>query len=94
MVNVIVDNPRTSEDDKRRAIAALWTGIETDEIVSTEQYEAYKKEYREIELRCFCGLDFPSFMKSQGGEAFLRSPDGYKWMALGGAMMGWEEEEE
>jgi hypothetical protein len=93
MVDVIMRDQRSSEADKRRAIAQLWTGIETDEISSADQYESYKKEHKGIELRCFGDLTFPEFIKSPDGKAFLRSPDGYRWSALGGAMLGWEEGE-
>ncbi len=84
----IMNNPKISDASKRRAVALLWA---TTDIENAAQYEAYRREYEEIEARDFLGANCAAFLQSQEGKAFLRSPDGVRWMALGAAMMAWED---
>jgi hypothetical protein len=89
----IMNNPRTSDAEKRLAVAYLWTNLETDEIENAAQYKKYKEEYREIALRAGAPLpgagpsNFAAFMDSSAGQEFFRSQDFLRWVAaLGGPL--------
>jgi hypothetical protein len=98
VIATIHANPRLSDEERRHAIALLWTSAVTDEISTEEQYVSYKKEREEIETRVHAAHPLPTgastgvgqFLRSSDAAPWLKTREGIRWAVLNGAIMSWE----